>query len=58
MNPRPHLHGKEIFNTGCGHTAMDNRSRAFWQSRSGLRDPPELADIPALAEAIKRTWPR
>lgn len=31
----------------------DTRERYFWQSRAGLRDPPELVDIPALVRAIR-----
>ncbi len=33
------------------------RERYFWQSRSSLRDPPQLANLHDLAVAIKRTWP-
>jgi hypothetical protein len=39
--------------SGCGHVAMDNVARAFWQSRCGLREPPELTDIRALAREIR-----
>lgn len=57
MNPSPHLHRKEITNPGCGFVAMENTARAFWQSHmtvAGKPAPlPELADIPALARAIR-----
>lgn len=35
----------------------DNLARAFWQSRTGERDPPQLADLPALARAVRASWP-
>ncbi len=34
---------------------MDNVRRAWWQSRHNLTDPPQLADLVALARAIRRT---
>jgi len=32
---------------------MDNVARAFWQSRSGMIDAPELTNLAALASAIR-----
>lgn len=34
---------------------MEQVARAFWQSRAGLREPPELTDLPALARALRTT---
>ena len=33
----------------------DNRERYWWQSRSGLRDCPELVDLVALARQLRAT---
>ena len=33
--------------------AADTQARTFWQSRAGLREPPPLADLPALARAVR-----
>lgn len=42
---------------GCGRQGMANRATAFWQSRHPNHKQTPLADIPALARAIRRTWP-
>lgn len=34
------------------------RERSFWQSRSMLRDPPQLVSLEHLAVIIRRTWHR
>ncbi len=33
---------------------MENVNRYFWQSRAGLRDPPELTDLRSLATAVRK----
>lgn len=41
---------------------LENRIRYWWQSRmvknGTIPDPPELIDIPAFAQSIRRTWSR
>lgn len=49
---RAALNGIEVQPTGDGHEAMDNVARAFWQSRAGLADPPELVDINELVKGL------
>lgn len=34
----------------------DSRERYMWQSLFGMRDPPELTDIPKLAREIRREY--
>lgn len=36
--------------------ATETIARYWWQSRSGLRDPPDLVDLAALAAGVRRTW--
>ena len=58
MNWYPMLMGQQIRNDGCGKLANENRIRSFWQSRmtaAGDRaEPPQLTDITALAQQIRR----
>ena len=35
-------------------TQFHLRERYFWQSRSNLRDPPQLVDLHTLAKEIRR----
>lgn len=39
--------------TSDGRLAMENVIRAFWQSRAGLKSPPVLVDLQALAKAVR-----
>lgn len=54
----PMLQGKQIHCNGCndGRIGMQNTIRSWWQSRAGLREPPELADIENIARALRQTW--
>jgi len=36
---------------------LDNIARAFWQSRAGLLDAPQLTNLAALASAIRTPAP-
>lgn len=58
MNCFPMLMGQQVRNDGCGRLADENRIRSFWQSRmtaAGDRaEPPQLTDITALAQQIRR----
>lgn len=45
-----------LTNHSYGRLTEENRERAFWQSRAGWRDPPELVDLHKLARGA-RTWP-
>lgn len=58
MNCFPMLMGRQVRNDGCGKLANENRIRSFWQSRmttAGDRaEPPQLTDITALAQQIRR----
>ena len=60
MNPRPHLHGLELLNTGCGHVALANRDAYLWQSymtTAGNPAPfPAITNLPELAREIRRTY--
>jgi hypothetical protein len=60
MNPSPRLRwqgweGNPTENPGCGHLAMENTVRAWWQSRYNLPDPPDLVRIDVLARQIRST---
>lgn len=34
----------------------DNRAVYWWQSRYNMRNPPQLADLEALAKSIRRSF--
>lgn len=38
---------------GDGRLAMQNVERYFWQSRAGLRRPPQLVDLKELARRLR-----
>lgn len=58
MNYFPILMGQQVRNDGCGKLANENRIRSFWQSLMTLAgnraEPPQLTDITALAQQIRR----
>lgn len=64
MNTTPLLnwHGRvvRIDNHGCGRIGLQNDAMAFWQSRmttAGNRaELPQLADIPAIAQEVRRVF--
>jgi len=56
MNDFPRLNDKRVENPGCGMLAMQNTRIAFWQSRAGLFDAPQLTCLPTLAQAIRNAY--
>lgn len=57
----PILLGRQAIRSTCGRIAESNRAAAFWQSRmvrpnAPIPPLPDLADIEALARAIRATW--
>lgn len=58
----PTLYGVQVQPNTCGRTAVENTARAFWQLRQttahgGVARLIVLADIPALAKAVRDTYP-
>lgn len=37
--------------------ATDTVARSFWQSRAGMRDPPDLVDLAQFARELRATTP-
>lgn len=35
----------------------ETAAMCFWQSRAGMRHPPQLADLGGLARSLRRSWP-
>lgn len=61
MNTAPILHGRAlpaightVNAPGCGHMALDNAARAFWQSRHPRHERIALTDLRQLAREIRR----
>lgn len=65
MNTTPTLNWQgysgPLWNYGSRDELIENRARAFWQSRQttagALAPVPELADIAGIARTIRRSWP-